>query len=122
MTTLRRALACAALAGSAALLGCRSPRIDATVENRTGGAIELLEVDYPSASFGADSLASGASFHYRFQTRGSGPVKVQYTESATHIQRQASGPQMLERQQGSLRIVLGSNGQVLFTPNLRIVP
>jgi hypothetical protein len=53
------------------------------VENRTGAAIELLEVDYPSASFGADTLASGADFHYRFQVRGSGPVKVQYTEDGS---------------------------------------
>ena len=43
-----------------ALAACHSYHIDTTVENRTGGAIQLLEVDYPSASFGADSLAAGA--------------------------------------------------------------
>ncbi|MGD0741033.1 MAG: hypothetical protein ABR957_15690 [Terracidiphilus sp.] len=50
---------------------CHSYHIDATVENHTGTSIQLLEVDYPSASFGADSLATDASFQYRFQVRGS---------------------------------------------------
>ena len=44
--------------------GCHSYHIETTVENRTGAAIQLLEVDYPSASFGADSLAAGAVFNY----------------------------------------------------------
>jgi hypothetical protein len=91
-----------ALLGLAELLsGCRSPRIDVTVENRTGAAVELLEVDYPSASFGADRLAAGADYLYRFQVRGSGPVKVQYTE-------------LQERQAGSLEIVLLPAGKAEF--------
>ena len=39
-----------------AACGCHSYHIETTVENRTGGAIQLLEVEYPSASFGADDL------------------------------------------------------------------
>ena len=50
--TLRLMAIAAVLALS--LTGCHSSHIDATVENRTGAPIELLEVDYPSASFGAD--------------------------------------------------------------------
>jgi hypothetical protein len=38
-----------------AATACHSYHVDATVENRTGSPIQLLEVDYPSASFGADS-------------------------------------------------------------------
>jgi hypothetical protein len=69
-------LAAIAVAAFLAAAGCHSYHIDTTVENRTGGAIQLLEVDYPSASFGADTLASGANFHYRIQLRGSGSLKV----------------------------------------------
>ena len=56
--------------------GCHSYHVETTVENRTGAAIQLLEIDYPSASFGANSVAAGAIFHYRIQLRGSGPGAV----------------------------------------------
>jgi hypothetical protein len=88
------------------------------VENRTGAAIELLEVDYPSASFGADTLASGADFHYRFQVRGSGPVKVQYTEDGSYKVRQMSGTEVFEHQEGRLEIVLLPEGKAEFRPHL----
>jgi hypothetical protein len=101
-----------------AFAGCHSYRIDATVENRTGAAIELLEVDYPSASFGADTLADGADYHYRFQVRGSGAVKVQYSEPATHRLRQMSGPKVFERQEGRLQIVLLPEGKASFHTEL----
>ena len=97
---------------------CHSYRVDATVTNHTGGAIEILEVDYPSASFGADSLASGAEYHYRFQIRLSGPIKVQYTESATHTLRQATGPALYEKQQGQININLLPGGKVDFHTDL----
>jgi hypothetical protein len=101
-----------------ALAGCRSYHIDATVENRTGAAIKLLEVDYPSASFGTDAMASGADLHYRFQIRGSSAVKVQYSEAATHRQRQMTGPELFERQEGRLEIVLLPDGKAEFHPEL----
>ena len=41
-----------------AAAGCHSYHVDVTVENHTGAPIQLLEVDYPSASFGADQLAA----------------------------------------------------------------
>src|ERR1700691_5368344 len=79
---------------------CHSYHIDATIENRTGAPIQLLEVDYPSATFGADSLAADGSFHYRFQVRGSGQLKVSYT-AANGQTVQISGPALAERQQGT---------------------
>ena len=106
----------------AALSGCHSPQIDVTVQNRTGALIELLEVDYPSASFGADSLAAGADFHYRIQVRLNGPVKVQYTESTTNQVRQITGPQLFERQEGRLTIVLLPAGKAEFHPELTAKP
>jgi hypothetical protein len=91
--------------------------VEITVENRTGAAIHLLEVDYPSASFGADSLASGADFHYRIQIRGAGPLKVAYT-AAGGLQKTISGPTLTEDQQGRLEIVLLPSGKVEFQPEL----
>jgi hypothetical protein len=96
---------------------CHSYHIDATIENRTGAPIQLLEVDYPSASFGIDSLAPAANFHYRFQVRGSGQLKVSYT-SANGQTIQISGPTLAERQQGKLEIVLEPGGKAEFHPQL----
>lgn len=109
--------------GLAALLvsGCHSHHIDATIENRTGGPIRLLEVDYPSASFGADSLAPGAVMHYRIQIQGDGPLKVQYTATDGH-QSQIDGPALAEGQEGQFEIVLLPEGKAEFHPHLEPNP
>jgi hypothetical protein len=112
-TILVSLLSCAFFAAVA----CHSYHIDATIENRTGADIQLLEVDYPSASFGADHLASGASYHYRFQVRGSGPIKITYT-GPDQKQVQIAGPTLVERQQGQLKIVLLPAGKAQFQPQL----
>lgn len=97
--------------------GCHSYHVETTVENRTGGPVQLLEVDYPNASFGADKLAAGADFHYRFQIIGSGPLKVQFTDPAGH-QSQIEGPTVAEHQEGRLEIVLLPGGKAEFHPEL----
>ena len=105
-------LVCACIA-PILLSACRSYHIDATIENRTGAPVRLLEVDYPSASFGADHLDAGAIFHYRFQVRGSGPLKISYTtENGSSIQ--IIGPTLFERQQGRLEILLLPGGKASF--------
>jgi len=101
----------------AGLAGCHSYHVDAKVENRTGAAINLLEVDYPSASFGDESLADGADFQYRFQLRGDGPVKVEYTAPGGR-QVQITGPSLSERQEGQLEILLLPGGKGEFHPHL----
>jgi hypothetical protein len=111
------ALAALLLSGAIALSACHSYHIDVTIKNSTGGAISLLEVDYPSASFGADSLAAGAEFHYLIQTRGSAPLKVQYTSPTRH-QVQIAGPTLFERQEGKIEIVLLPGGKAEFHPSL----
>ncbi len=115
-------LATIVFAALALLSGCHSSHIDVTVENRTGGAIELLEVDYPSASFGVDTLSSGADYHYRIQVRLSGPVKAQYTESANGKVRQITGPDLFEKQEGRLVIELLPDGKAEFHPSLTPKP
>jgi hypothetical protein len=105
------------LAVFALAAGCHSYHIETTVENRTGEAIELLEVDYPTASFGKDSLAAGEDYHYRLQVRGSGKLKVQYAGKAGKTV-QMDGPELAERQEGSLEIVLLPGGKAEFHPRL----
>jgi hypothetical protein len=115
--TLPRLLLAIATAPIVLFAACHSYHIDATIENRTGANIQLLEVDYPSASFGADRLASGASYHYRFQVRDSGPLKITYT-GPDQKQVQIAGPTLVERQQGQIKIVLLPTGKAQFTPQL----
>jgi hypothetical protein len=97
--------------------GCHSYHVETTVENHTGGPIQLLEVDYPSASFGANALAAGAEYHYRIQLRGSGPLKVQYTGNDGR-QTQVEGPMLAEPQEGRIEIVLLPGGKAEFHPQL----
>jgi hypothetical protein len=107
------------------LAGCHSYHIETTVENRTGAPIQLLEVDYPSASFGADSLPADGVFHYRIQLQGNGPLKVLYTASngsQTQRQVQINGPTVAERQEGQLEIVLLPGGKAEFRPKLTPAP
>jgi hypothetical protein len=116
----RRAIgypAAIALLAFAWLTGCRSYHVAITVQNRTGAAIQLLEVDYPTASFGADSMAAGANLKYRVQVRGTAPLKVQYT-AVGGIQKQITGPSLAEGDEGQLEIVLLPDGKADFNPQL----
>ncbi len=101
----------------AVLAGCHSYHIEATVENHTGGTITLLEVDYPTASFGVDTLAADAVVHHRIQTRDSGPISVQYTAGHGR-QVLVNGPTLYEKQEGSMQIVLLPDGKAEFHPAL----
>jgi hypothetical protein len=100
-------------------VGCRSHQVMVTVENRTGEDIQLVEVDYPSASFGEDAMTAGQVVHYSIQVRDSGPVKVQYM-TPDHRQPQMTGPTLHEKQEGTLDIVLLPGGKAEFgTQGLR---
>jgi hypothetical protein len=99
--------------------GCHSYHVETKVENRTGALVQLLEVDYPSASFGTGRLTAGAEYHYRIQLRGSGPLKVQYTQGDLQGKVvQITGPTLAERQEGTLTIVLLPEGKAEFHPDL----
>jgi len=111
----------AALAIGTLMAGCHSYHVETTVENRTGEPIRLLEVDYPSASFGKDALADGATYPYRFQINGSGHLKVQYV-SASGQTKTIDGPELKERQEGRLEIMLLPGGKAEFHPQLTPAP
>jgi hypothetical protein len=107
--TLMRSIPALALFALIATTGCHSPYVAATVSNHTSRPIELLEVDYPSASFGTQNLAPGADFHYRFKVLGSGGVKLLYTDS-THLDHKSDGPLLKEGAEGPLAIVINDTG------------
>src|SRR5271168_5501036 len=106
---MRRSILLATIACLLTATGCHSPYISATVSNRTGQPIELLEVDYPSASFGTQNLAPGSDFHYRFKVLGSGSMKLLYTDSA-HQDHKSDGPFLKEGAEGPLTIVIADTG------------
>lgn len=114
---LRSCVSALLLPALMAVAGCHSYHVETTVENRTGQPIQLLEVDYPSASFGANRMAAGAILHYRIQLSGSGPLKVQYT-AGNGQPAQAQGPEVAERQEGRLEIVLLPDGKAEFHAEL----
>ena len=105
----RRLWAVVGLAGLVCVGGCASPYVNATVKNDTGAAVTLVEVDYPSASFGRDVLAAGAVYPYRFKVLGSGATKVSWTDAARK-QHSAAGPDLHEGQKGQLVITLTAAG------------
>jgi hypothetical protein len=91
------------------LTGCHSAYIEATVSNRTPEPLSLIELDYPSASFGTQTLASGADFHYRFKVLGSGPTTLLWTDAAHHDHKN-SGPIFHENDEGTLTITINPTG------------
>ncbi len=103
-----------------AITGCHSAYVTATVSNHTTQPIALLEVDYPSASFGTQNLAPGADFHYRFKVIGSGNMKLTYTDS-THQEHKADGPLLKEGAEGPLTILI-TNKNILWQPAVTVVP
>ncbi len=85
--------------------GCKSRYVEATVHNGTAAAVSVVEVDYPSASFGKETLAAGADFHYRFKVQGDGALKLSYTDAAQK-EYTASGPVLHEGDEGTLRVTI----------------
>jgi hypothetical protein len=100
-----------ALAAALALTGCHSAHIDATISNHTTGTLSLVEVDYPSASFGTQNLAPGQDFHYRFKVLGNGATSVLWTDSA-HQDHKAPGPSLKESDEGTLTVTFNPTGPV----------
>jgi len=96
------------LAATLTLTGCHSAIIAATISNRTSEPLSLIEVDYPSASFGTQSLAPGQDFHYRFKVLGSGATTLLWTDTAHHDRKNA-GPDLHEGDEGTLTITLTPN-------------
>ncbi len=79
--------------------------VDTTIKNHSGAPITLLELDYPSASFGTQNLRDGAEFHYRFKILGNGALKLLYTD-AKGGEHTSQGPALTEGSEGLLSITI----------------
>jgi len=106
-----------ALAAALTLAGCHSAYIAATVSNRTPQPLSLVEVDYPSASFGTQTLAPGQDFHYRFKVLGSGSTTILWTDAAKHDQKN-SGPPLREGDEGKLTITFNPDSSPTWSLQL----
>jgi hypothetical protein len=96
--------------------GCRSRFVEVTIVNR-GPDVHVMEFDYPSASFGANLLATGSKFNYRFKIQGSGPLSLQYEDGSGHTHTSA-GPRVELGDQGSLLVNIDPRGAVTWNPAL----
>jgi len=107
------------LAGLFILLlgGCRSAFVETTIDNQGETPVRLVEVDYPSASFGAGSIAAHSQFHYRFKVQGSGPLKIEFTDAMNKI-HDADGPALSQGQEGHLTIVIQPSAEVSWQPQI----
>ncbi|AFL88202.1 hypothetical protein Terro_1912 [Terriglobus roseus DSM 18391] len=115
---MRRLFLGLALGMSSVLTGCHSHYIQATITNASDAPLNVVQVDYPSASFGTQLLAPGASFHYRFKLLGSGNIKVSFIDAAKHEHAQ-TGPWLNEGQEGTLDITLPTQDHADFHTSLK---
>nr|WP_184221448.1 hypothetical protein [Granulicella aggregans] len=87
--------------------GCHSAYVNATISNHTPTPITVVQVEYPSASFGTQTIAPGQEFKYRFKVLGSGTVKLTYTDAA-QVEHKFTGPSLKEGDEGNLSAVVGA--------------
>ena len=92
-----------------ALAGCRSHYIQATITNQSSETLSVIQVDYPSASFGTQTLVPGQTFHYQFKIQGSGPTKLTWL-TAERKELHSTGPQLQEGEEGQLAITIPASG------------
>ena len=105
------------LLASLSLTACRSAFVEATIQNNSAAQLHLIEVDYPSASFGTQALDAHAAYHYHFKIQGSGAITLTFTDAAgkTHT---ATGPILTQGQQGELTIAIDSSGRASWVSHL----
>jgi hypothetical protein len=89
------------------IAGCHSAYVNATISNHGPTPISVVQVEYPSASFGTQTIAPGQEFKYRFKVLGSGTVKLTYTDTA-QVEHKFTGPSLKEGDEGDLSAVVGS--------------
>lgn len=114
---LKRSAAAGAACAMVALAGCRSPWVQATVVNNEDAAISVVEVDYPGGSFGVQSIAAHATYHYRFHILANDSTSIEFNDAAKHSHTE-KGPALHQGEAGTLRIEIGPDGKVAWTPLL----
>jgi hypothetical protein len=99
------------------LAGCHSRFVETTIDNQSPTPLRLVEVDYPSASFGAEAIPANSIFNYHFKVQGSGKLKLEFTDAEGKV-HDVDGPQLSEGQEGHLTITIDSAENVTWHPSL----
>lgn len=107
-----------AVCGLLLLGGCRSPWIQCTIVNHERGPVSLVEVNYPGGSFGVQTIAAGASYHYRFHALGTDALSIDFTDAARQSHTVA-GPELKLNDEGSLGIEILDDNKVNWKPVLQ---
>lgn len=100
--------------------GCHSAYVNSTIQNRTAQPVTLVELDYPSASFGTQLLEPGQEFKYRFKVLGSGGLKLLWTDTQRREQH-SDGPHLDEGADGNLTVTITPAG-VVWSPVIGGIP
>jgi hypothetical protein len=114
---MRITIAAASILLLSSLMACRTALVETTIANRSGSELRVVQVDYPSASFGCEKIAAGADYHYRFRIQGSRPLKLSYNDTANH-EHHFTGPTLYEGQRGPLLITIDGPDHASFVPQL----
>ena len=100
------------------LTACQSPWIACTIVNRQATPVSLVEVAYPGGSFGIQTIAPGASFHYRFHALGTETTTIDFADAAHKIHT-IKGPEPAARPARLAPYLNQPGNQVTWTPELK---
>ena len=103
------------------LAGCHSRFVEATIDNQSSSPLRLVEVDYPSASFGAEAIPANSKFNYRFKIQGSGPLKLEFTDARGKV-HDFDGPMLSQGEEGHLTITIDPDEKVSWQQTLTSAP
>ena len=94
-----------------AATGCRSHVIKVSLTNTSAQSVSMIEVAYPGASFGVNTLAPGKTFQYIIKPVEDGILKIQFADAkgTTH---KTYGPEVKKGQEGSIEIMLTQDSAV----------
>jgi hypothetical protein len=67
------------------LAGCRSRVVKVNLINTSDQPIRTIIVEYPSASFGKDTLAPGETFSYAIKPLEKGTLKIQFNDAQGNV-------------------------------------
>jgi len=75
-----------------AVAGCRAHVVKISLTNISTEPIKTIIVDYPSATFGKDTLAPRESYFSLIKPVDKGPIKVRFTDAqgVSHVYRSTS--------------------------------
>ncbi len=64
-----------------AMAGCRAHVVKISLTNTSAGPIRTIIVDYPTATFGKDTLAPRETYFSLVKPVDKGPIKVRFTDA-----------------------------------------